>query len=80
MNSEIEDIKATVTLLATDMAASFFALTNALVAKNLLTKKEIAESAQERLLALRELLPPGTADRLTNLHTMATQLERKVGP
>jgi hypothetical protein len=63
----------------TDMGACFLALCNALDAKGVLSKAEIAHAAQERLLALQALLPQEQLGPLATLQTLATALERKPG-
>ena len=59
-----------------DVIASLLALANALEKANLLTKSELAEAAQERLLVLREAFEDEEAPRLLLLETMATRFER----
>ena len=72
----METLEDTMAIHATDLSASILALVNALVARKLITKAEIAAAAQERLLTLREKLPPATVERLALLHAMATKLEQ----
>lgn len=62
-----------------DLGACWLALANALEAKGLLTKPDIAAAAQERLLVLRERLPKEAAERLVLLHSLATEFERVPG-
>lgn len=62
-----------------DVAACFLALANALAAKGLLTKSEIAQAAQERLLALTELTPGADTDSFPMLRALSVDLERKSG-
>jgi hypothetical protein len=64
-------------LIYRDIAACFLALANALAAKGVLTKTELAQAAQERLLALQALVPGATAESLPLLHGLAVALERK---
>jgi hypothetical protein len=60
-----------------DVIASLLALSNALEKANVLTKSDIAEAAQERLLALREAFEKDAkAPRLLLLEAMATRFER----
>lgn len=59
-----------------DLSAALLAVANALEKKGVLTKSEIAEAAQERLLTLREGLPEGIADSLVLLRALATQFEK----
>jgi hypothetical protein len=60
-----------------DVIASLLALSNALEKANVLTKSDIAEAAQERLLALREAFEKdANAPRLLLLEAMATRFER----
>jgi len=58
-----------------DVIASLLALSNALEKANVLTKSDIAEAAQERLLVLREAFEGDDAPRLLLLETMATRFE-----
>jgi len=60
-----------------DLAACFLALANALEAKGVLTKRELAAAAQERYLVLQLKLPPEDVERLVLLHGLATQVEQK---
>lgn len=59
-----------------DVIASLLALSNALEKANVITKSDIAEAAQERLLVLREAFEEGEAPRLLLLEAMATRFER----
>jgi hypothetical protein len=62
-----------------DIAACFLALANALAAKGVMTKTELAQAAQERLLALLTLWPEATEKSFPLLHELAIALERKAG-
>jgi hypothetical protein len=62
-----------------DIIASLLALSNALEKANVVTKSQIAEAAQERLLVLREALEGERPPRLLLLETMATRFERIPG-
>ena len=59
-----------------DVIASLLALSNALEKANVVTKSQIAEAAQERLLVLREAFEGEDAPRLLLLQTMATRFEQ----
>ena len=60
-----------------DVIASLLALSNALEKAKVVTKAQIAEAAQERLLVLREEFEAkGEAPRLLLLEAMATSFER----
>ena len=58
-----------------DVIASLLALSNALEKANVLTKSQIAEAAQERLLVLRQAFEGEGPPRLLLLETMATRFE-----
>ena len=58
MNDYQNDIRA----LYADFSACLLAITNALSAKGVLTKVELSESAQERLLAMQ---PSGAPDEIS---------------
>lgn len=66
-------------IIATDISACFLALANALDAKDVLTKGELAAAAQERLLSLQEILPAEAVEKLEMLRALATELEQKAG-
>lgn len=59
-----------------DVIASLLALCNALEKAKVVTKSDIAQAAQERLLVLREAFEDEEAPRLLLLETMATRFER----
>lgn len=60
-----------------DVIASLLALTNALEKASVVTKGQIAEAAQERLLVLREAFEgKEEKPRLLLLEAMATRFER----
>jgi hypothetical protein len=61
--------------LYADLSACFLALANALEAKGVLTKCELATSAQERLLALQGRRSTVDANKLLLLQSLATLLE-----
>jgi hypothetical protein len=64
-------------VLYTDISACLLALANALEAKGVLTKRDIAEAAQERMLVLQEPSFPVDADRLLLLRALATVFETR---
>lgn len=59
-----------------DVIASLLALSNALEKAKVVTKAQIAEAAQERLLVLRKAFEGEEAPRLLLLEAMATRFER----
>lgn len=73
----MEDWQEDIGFMQQDLAACFLALANALDAMQPGAKRELAQAAQERMLVLKEILPPGTTDRMPLLQMMATQVERK---
>ncbi|MDP2815752.1 MAG: hypothetical protein Q8O19_03630 [Rectinemataceae bacterium] len=73
---EIFDAQQAVNGMYEDITASFLALANALHAKGVLTKNELAESAQERLLECAGTAGlPGT-DKFVLLRCLAVAFER----
>ena len=58
-----------------DVIASLLALSNALEKAKVVTKGEIAEAAQERLLVLREAFEGKEQPRLLLLEALATRFE-----
>lgn len=71
MHATTEDVGE----LYRDVIASLLALSNALEKANLVTKSDIAEAAQERLLVLREAFEGKEVPRLLLLEAMATRFE-----
>ena len=71
------DNMESVGILYADISACFLALANALEAKGILTKSELATGAQERLLVLQS--PRSMVDpcKLLLLQSLATVLERR---
>ncbi|MFO0325717.1 MAG: hypothetical protein ACK50D_12060 [Burkholderiales bacterium] len=63
--------------LHTDFSACMLALANALHAKGVLTKSELAAAAQERLLEIQLKHPLGKTVLLVTLQQLATDLERQ---
>ena len=60
-----------------DVIASLLALCNSLEKAKVLTKSDVAEAAQERLIVLREAFErSGEKPRLLLLEAMATKFER----
>ena len=62
-------------IIACDLSACFLALANALEAKGVLSKSELAAAAQERYLVLQERWPPEDIERLAILGGLSTQFE-----
>lgn len=66
-------------IIGRDFAACFLALANALEAKGVLTKSDIAAAAQERYLVLQARMPAEGVARFAMLKALATGLERMPG-
>lgn len=66
-------------IIGQDVSACFLALANALEAKGVLKKSEIATAAQERYLSLLGRLPGVDATTFPMLHALATKLEAMPG-
>ncbi|MFN5191298.1 MAG: hypothetical protein ACK51V_02605 [bacterium] len=75
----MEDTDARIRHLYQDLTASLLAITNALAAKGVVTKQEIAHAATERLLVLKELLPAEETHSLVLLQALSTSFERVPG-